>query len=188
VVKQLTKSERTRAAILAAARDLFAQHGYDRTTVRQIATQAEIDPALVVRYFGGKDALFALAVVFDLQIPDLSALPKGQVGVALARHYLELWEGESRNRGLPLLIRSAASNPFAAEKMREMFAAQVVPAIARVSGRRKSQERAALVASQLLGMAFCRHIIQLPPLAKLGKDELIKHVGKTLQGYIFDEM
>ena len=53
------KSERTRAAILKAAQELFAELGYARTTVRDIAARAAIDPAMVMRYFGSKDALFA---------------------------------------------------------------------------------------------------------------------------------
>ena len=56
-----TKSARTRSAILDAAQRLFAEHGYDGTTVRDIAAQASIDPAMVIRYFGNKDELFAQA-------------------------------------------------------------------------------------------------------------------------------
>ncbi|MFZ1103905.1 MAG: helix-turn-helix domain-containing protein, partial [Hyphomicrobiaceae bacterium] len=65
------KSERTRAAILTAARELFAAHGYERTTVRDIAARASIDAAMVMRYFGSKDALFARAADFDLRLPSL---------------------------------------------------------------------------------------------------------------------
>ena len=57
-MQKARKSDRTRAAILAAAQRLFAQHGHGRTTVRDIAAKASIDPALVVRYFGSKDELF----------------------------------------------------------------------------------------------------------------------------------
>ena len=129
-----TKSDRTRAAILAAARALFAAQGYERTTVREIAARAEIDPALVVRYFGGKEGLFAHAADFDLDLPPLAAIAPGQRGRALVAHFLKVWEGDGA--GLPVLLRSAASNPAAAQRLNAIFAGQVAPALARVAGGR----------------------------------------------------
>ena len=70
--KKPGKADRTRAAILAAAQKLFAGQGYELTTVRDIAAIADIDPAMVIRYFGSKDELFARAAVFNLKLPDLS--------------------------------------------------------------------------------------------------------------------
>ena len=58
------KSDRTRAAILAAARERFAQDGYERATIRAIAADAAIDPAMVMRYYGNKEKLFAAAASF----------------------------------------------------------------------------------------------------------------------------
>ena len=66
------RSDRTRAAILAAARERFAADGYERATIRAIAADAAIDPAMVMRYFGNKEKLFAAAAEFDLRLPDLS--------------------------------------------------------------------------------------------------------------------
>ena len=87
------KSERTRATILKAAQALFAELGYERTTVRDIAARAAIDPAMVVRYFGSKDALFARATAIDLKLPDLTKITPAQFGDRLIRHFLEVWEG-----------------------------------------------------------------------------------------------
>ncbi|MBL8644999.1 MAG: TetR family transcriptional regulator [Rhodospirillaceae bacterium] len=178
------KSDLTRAAILAAARELFTSQGFDHTTVRDVAAKAKIDPAMVIRYFGSKDELFALAVEFDLRLPDLSKVPRDAVGATLAAHYFGLWEGENRNHGLPLLMRSAASNEFAAAKMREMFGKQVAPAIAALVGPAQAAACAGLVASQLLGMAFCRHIIKLPPAVAMPRDAMIKALGQTIQNYM----
>ena len=52
----------TREAILAAARDAFAERGYDKATIRQIAAGAVVDPALVHHYFGTKEQLFLATV------------------------------------------------------------------------------------------------------------------------------
>ena len=107
------------------------RQGYERTTVRDIAAIAEIDPALVIRYFGSKDELFARVAVFDLKLPDLSKADRSKIGEMLVRHFLSLWEGENANGGMPIMLRSAASNEVAANKLRDVFAGQVMPALAR---------------------------------------------------------
>jgi len=77
------KSQRTKAAILKAAQALFADQGYERATVRDIAARAAIDPAMVIRYFGSKEALFAEATAFDLKLPNLQ-IPRAKLtGVQL---------------------------------------------------------------------------------------------------------
>ena len=76
-------SEQTKAAILAAARERFAESGFERATIRAIAADANIDPSMVMRYFGSKDQLFAAAADFDLQLPDLSDVGRDQLGAAL---------------------------------------------------------------------------------------------------------
>jgi AcrR family transcriptional regulator len=177
-----TKSGRTRAAILAAARALFAAQGYERTTVREIAARAEIDPALVVRYFGGKEGLFAQAADFDLDLPPLEGLAPGERGRALVAHFLQVWRGEGA--GLPVLLRSAASNPAAAERLNAIFAGQVAPALARGAPGPDAGRRAGLVASQLLGLALCRYVLRLPPVVAMSDDEIIDAVGETVERYL----
>jgi AcrR family transcriptional regulator len=179
-MQKTRKSDRTRAAILDAAQKLFAQHGHDRTTVRDIAATASIDPALVIRYFGSKDELFVRAAAFDLRMPDLSKVKRSQIGDTLIRRFLELGEGFT---GMTVLLRSAASNDYAASRVRELFAAQVLPAFARVGSRADAAERAGLVASQLLGLALCRYILKIPPVAEMSAQEIVKHIGPTIQRY-----
>jgi len=179
-MQKARKSDRTRAAILDAAQRLFAQHGHGRTTVRDIAAKASIDPALVIRYFGSKDELFVRAAAFDLRMPDLSKVKRSQIGDTLIRRFLELGEGFT---GMTVLLRSAASNDYAASRVRELFAAQVLPAFARVGSRADAAERAGLVASQLLGLALCRYILKIPPVAEMSTEEIVKHIGPTIQRY-----
>jgi AcrR family transcriptional regulator len=179
-MEKTRKSDRTRAAILDAAQKLFAQHGHDRTTVRDIAAKASTDPALVIRYFGSKDELFVRAAAFDLRLPDLSKVKRSQIGDTLIRRFLELGEGFT---GMTVLLRSAASNDYAASRVRELFAAQVLPAFARVGSRSDAAERAGLVASQLLGLALCRYILKIPPVAEMSAEEIVKHIGPTIQRY-----
>lgn len=180
--KPETKSDRTRAAILAAARSLFAAQGYERTTVREIAARAAIDPALVVRYFGGKEALFAQAADFDLDLPPLAALPAEARGRMLVAHFLEVWE--RADAGLPVLLRSAASNPAAAARLNAIFAGQVAPALSGVVPAPDAARRAGLVATQILGLALCRYVLRLPPVVAMSDADTVAAVGATVQRYL----
>lgn len=182
-----TKSDRTRAAILNAARHLFAEHGYDGTTIREIATAAVIDPAMVMRYFGSKEELFARAAAFDLALPALSKVTRTSIGERLVRHFLEVWEGPNSNGSMAILLRSAATNELSAQKMREVFAAQVMPAVASVGTRATAGRRAAMVSSQLLGLAFCRYLLRLQPLVEMSIEEIVAHLGPTIQRYAVGE-
>ncbi len=178
----IKKSERTKSAILAAARTAFTEKGYENTTIRAIAAAAEVDPALVMRYFGSKEQLFAVAAEFNVAAGYPVKIPREDIGRTLAENYLRLWEGEEQ--GLPLLLRSAASSEQAAERIREIFEKQTVPLIAAISGKAGASERAALVVSQTLGMALCRYILKIPPLAKMPRKKLVEEIGKTLQRYM----
>lgn len=77
---------------MTAARERFATEGYERATVRAIAADAGIDPAMVMRYFGSKERLFAAAAEFDLRLPDLAAVPADEIGAVLVGHFLDRWE------------------------------------------------------------------------------------------------
>lgn len=176
------KGDATRATILAAARDRFATSGYEAATIRAIAADANIDPSMVMRYFGTKDQLFAAAAEFDLHFPDLSDVPPEQLGSALARHFLAQWEDDD---ALVVLLRSATTNDEAAQRMKDIFAAQLLPAITKFVPD-DAPRRAGLIATQVLGMALCRLVLELPPVVELSRDELVDWMGPTLQRYATD--
>jgi len=184
---KISKSDRTRTHILEAARLLFAEHGYEGASIRDVAAQAAIDPAMVIRYFRSKDELFARAAVVDLQLPELQVIDRSAVGEALIRRFLEIWEGPTSGPGMAILLRSATSNEFAAEKLREVFANQVWPVVGSAGAAADAGRRAGLVSSQLLGLAMCRYLLRLPPVVALSHDEIILNVGPTLQRYATGE-
>ncbi|MGK5737665.1 TetR family transcriptional regulator [Micromonospora sp. URMC 103] len=176
------RSDATRAAILRAARERFAADGYDRATIRAIAADARIDPSMVMRYYGSKEGLFAAAAEFDLRLPDLTDVPPGQLGEVLARHFVRRWEGDET---MAALLRAASTNPGAAEKMRGIFADQLVAAVAAAgTDPADTAQRAGLVAAQVLGLAFTRYIVRLPPMVEMSPDEVVAWVSPTLQRYL----
>lgn len=168
--------------ILAAARERFAADGYERATIRSIAADAGIDPAMVMRYYGNKERLFAAAAEFDLELPDLAQVPREQVGAALAAHFLERWE---RDEALLILLRAGVTNDAVAERMRTIFAAQLAPVIAETTDNAPDAPvRASLAASQVLGMALCRYVLEFPPLVGMPRQQVVDWIGPTLQRYL----
>ena len=175
-------SESSKAGILAAARERFAAEGYERATIRAIAGDAGIDPAMVMRYFGTKEKLFASAADFDLRMPDLGALPRARIGAAFVEHFIDRWEADDT---FMALIRAAVTNEAAAKRVRAVLAGQVVPVVAALSGDpARSAQRAGLVSSQLLGMALCRYVLRLAPVVGMSRAEVVAWVGPTVQRYI----
>ncbi|MFE5675057.1 TetR family transcriptional regulator [Streptomyces erythrochromogenes] len=179
-------SDQTRAVILRAARERFAAQGYERTTIRAVAADAEIDPSMVMRYFGSKERLFDAALAVDLRLPDLGAVPAGELPAALVRHFVERWEGDPADDALLVLLRSAVTNEQAADRMREVFAAQVAPALAAALGPERAARAAGLVSTQLLGLALTRYLLRLPAVTALGPDDLVAGLAPALAATLAD--
>ena len=180
----LRKSDRTRLAILTAAKDQFAEHGYDRTNIRSVAAQARIDPSMVMRYFGNKEGLFAAAADVDLQLPDLREVPRAHLGRVLTEHFLARWEGELSDDVLVLLLRSAVTNEQAAAKLREIFRQQVATMLQSVVDPAEIKRRAGLVTSQMLGLALTRYLLRIPGLAERPAADVAADIAPTIQKYL----
>ncbi|HQT76161.1 MAG: TetR family transcriptional regulator [Rhodospirillales bacterium 20-64-7] len=177
------RSTTTRARILSAAQAQFAKDGYERATIRAVASLAGTDPALVIRYYGSKEGLFAAATHFDLCLPSLDHVAHADIGETLVRHFLALWEGNPADPSLRILLRAAVTHAEAATRIRGLFAEQVLPAI-RVVAPDRPALRAGLVASQILGLALCRYILEVPPLVDMKPDDVIACIAPTLQRYL----
>lgn len=176
------RSDATRAAILTAARERFAADGYERATIRAIAADARIDPSMVMRYYGNKEKLFAAAAEFDLRLPDLTAVPRDTVGARLAGHLVDRWEHDET---LMALLRAGVTNPAAAERMRDLFAAQIGPTVAALAGDPAEVPlRAGLVASQALGFALTRYVLRFPPVVAMDRATVVAWIGPTVQRYL----
>ncbi len=178
-------ADRTREAILAAAREQFAATGYQGTTIRAVAAAAGIDPALVIRYFGNKEKLFATASEFDLRFPDLTVVDPAMVGRHVVTHFLNRWEGDE---ALTVLLRSATTNAEAAQRMREIFGAQLVPAVAKLVPAGEAERRAGLIGAQMMGLALCRFVLAVPPVANMTREEIIASIGPTIQRYLSGDL
>jgi AcrR family transcriptional regulator len=173
-------AQATRSTILDTARSQFGSHGFERTTIRSVASAAGVDPALVMHYFGSKAALFAAAARFDITFPDLSDVAPERVADVLLPTFIAVWGPQGPF--LPLL-RAAATNQAAADALLKVFVDRVAPALAAVVSDRAA-ERAALVGSQLLGLAVARYILCIPALAGMDDVTLIEWLRPVLTHYL----
>lgn len=172
--------EATRSAILAVAQSQFGEQGFERTTIRSVASAAGVDPALVMHYFGSKAELFATAARFDVQFPDLSGVGPDGVADVLLPMFVGVWG--PHGPFLPLL-RAAATNRAAAAALLEVFVERVTPTLSAVVPDRGA-DRAALVGSQVLGLAVARYILCIPALVEMDDAELIAWLRPVLAHYL----
>ncbi|WP_277242472.1 TetR family transcriptional regulator [Mycolicibacterium obuense] len=170
-------ASKTRADILAAARARFGSEGYQATTMRAVAADVGVDPALINRYFGSKQELFAEAADFTLDLPDLTSVAPDDVADVLLSRFFAVWEQDST---FVALLRAAMTSESAVETMRRVFATQVGPALAVVTPDHAAQ-RAGLMGAFVIGLAVTRYVMVNPAVAGLSREELIRFARPVIR-------
>jgi len=182
----------TRGRVLAAARDTFAERGFDGTTVRGVAARAGVDPALVHHYFGTKQQLFVAAmqfpVDFDAIFPAIAAGPPDRLGDRMVCAFVELWDRPEVQPTLLGIARSATTDPVAAVMFRGVLVEGPLRAIIALLHTPDAELRAALVGSQLVGLGMARYVARLEPIASLPPDVMGALVGPTLTRYLLGDL
>lgn len=178
------KSELARERILSAARKIFAAEGYEGATIRAIAADASINPAMVMRYFGTKEGLFAAIATLDLKAGALALVPPESLGEALVTHLLALWEDEHDGAALAAMVRASFSNDVTRERVVAQFTSQLGQVFALLGPR--ALAAAPLIVTQMLGLAMARYVWRIPVVANLPKAMIVEHVGRTVQRYLDD--
>jgi AcrR family transcriptional regulator len=179
----------TREAILDAARKAFAERGYDGASIRAIATSAGVDPALVHHYFGSKDQLFLATVHAPINPEEI--LPKvfepgiDGIGERIVRTFLTVWDSPAGSTAAAL-IRSAVQHEWSVRMLREFLVSQILRRAQRELDidPAEAPTRASLVATQMAGLALIRYIVKVEPMASMPAEDVIRHVGPTIQRYL----
>jgi AcrR family transcriptional regulator len=192
----------TREAILEAARGRFAEHGYDGATIRAIAADADVDPALVHHFYGSKERLFTAAMHLPVVPSEVltaafaEAAARGDSfspGEHLVRTALSTWERPEVLGVFTALLRSALTSERAAGMFREFITDAILSPVAAVTGPRQpggtadpadAAYRAAAVASQMVGLALARYVLRLGPLASADASDLATTIGPTIDRYL----
>jgi AcrR family transcriptional regulator len=184
----------TREAILDSARQQFAAHGYDGATIRGIAAAAGVDPALVHHFYGTKERLFASAMRLPVVPSEFiaAALADGEIpaGVTVGEHLvataLELWEGAETIGPFQAMLRSAVSSEQAAAMLREFLTEVILAPVATATRGDPGSAplRAAMVASQMLGLAMARYVLKFGPVVRASRAELVAAIGPAIERYL----
>ncbi|WP_433622294.1 TetR family transcriptional regulator [Nocardia sp. CA-120079] len=182
----------TREEILAAARARFAEIGFDKTSIRAVAADAGVDPALVHHYFGTKQQLFAAVVELPID-PEatlrlIEAAPLDRLGETILGSVLAVWDSPA-GPGVVAAVRSILAGGDTA--LARTFVLDVV--LERVRMRIAKPEddgraRVALVGTQMIGVLVARKILEIEPLASMPGPELVAAVAPTLQRYLTGEI
>ena len=183
----------TREDVLAAARRVFAERGYEGATLRTIAGQAGVDPAMVRHFFGDKDGLFraALHLPFDPG-PALAALvAEGTDGLGerLVRFFLAAWEPPGGGPSpFVAFLRGAAGHEDSRTMLHEMLTRVLFPALSGALDDPDALLRVTLCGSQMVGLGMARYVVEVEPLASLAVERLVRLYGPTLQRYLTGEL
>ena len=183
--------QQNKQRIIDAARERFMRDGYERATVRGIATDAGVDVAMVYYFFGNKEGLFTASVLDTPQHPlhqlaNLLDEGTGDIGARLIRDVIGRWdEGWSFD---PLLTvwRSAGIQPLARKLLHDSLAGPVAQRVAGEVGVDNAELRVELVTVHLVGLAFARYQLKIEPLASAGIDDLVAWMGPAVQRYLTD--
>ena len=182
----------TREAIREAAARLFAERGYDRTSMRAIAAEAGVDLKLVAYFFGSKQQLFVEVFTppFDpaVAIPEVFAGDRAEIGERVARFLLGVLENPEGRRRMIGLIRAAASEPEAARMVRDLISREVLARIVDALDVEDADIRASLLGSQVVGLAMARYIVGVEPLASMSAEAVVAAIAPNLQRYLVEPL
>jgi AcrR family transcriptional regulator len=178
----------TRASILEVARRRFAEAGYEATSMRAIAAEAGVDPAVVVHFFGSKDGLFRAAVGWPFDpatiTPRIAGPGAEGIGARVALTFFDFWEDPTIRPSLLALLRSAMSHETSAALLREFVTQELFTQVANMLSGPSTRLRVNLASAHLIGVAVMRYGLYVEPIASLSKADLVVWLTPALNGYL----
>lgn len=178
----------TRGEILVAARVTFADKGFEGTSLRGVARAAGVDAALVHHYFDSKESLFIEAMEFPVDPRMVAARiwdgPVEQVGERLVRMFLTVWDAPESRASMQALLRSAVGNENIARLIRDALGRLVFGPVLALLDTPDADLRISLVASQLVGLAMARYVLELEPLSTEPIEDVVARVAPNIQRYL----
>jgi AcrR family transcriptional regulator len=185
----------TRAEIMTAAREVFAEMGYSQATVRGIARRAAVDPALVHHYFTDKARLFVQTMSLPAdpyQVKEEASIPNGStIGERVVERFLAQWEDGGDGPGSASFVAMAqavTASPAVAKAFREFLAERLRLGDTSDDDPQEWQRRRSLVSSQLIGLGWTRFVMQIEPLASASRVDIASWAGPTVDRYLFGEL
>ena len=177
-------AEASRAAILGAARKLFARSGYDGVGLREIAMEAGVTAMLVNRYFGSKEQLFA-KILEDVTAQSFiltpEALASDDLAQSMAASLVAITKpGNSPLDGFSMMMHSLGNKDAVRIARRNVEQGRQKELVALLKGP-KAQERAAVILALVAGFQVMRQTVGLSALVKADPDAMTNILAGVLQ-------
>ena len=175
------RRQRSENAILEAAGELFAETGYERTTIRTVAARAGVDPALVMQHFGSKEGLFAAAARWPSDQSRVLEATAAELPRAALDDMLGKFEDARDREAVAALMRSCLTHPTATVVMRDEVMCKRTAAVEAVISGDDVQLRAALFGACMMGLGMARYLIELPGLAEASREDVVRIMEPVLR-------
>lgn len=180
--------EDTRRALLEAARREFTACGYEHATVRAIAARAGVDAGVIAHWFGGKEHLFAEAILrppFERAnlVDDLLDGDVDSLGERIVRRFLTTWDAMDGGVFVAL-VRSFAGYEQSRQALEEIMLKRILSCLVKAIMSDRPELRASLCAGQLMGLGMVRYVARFEPLASADVERLVASAAPTMQRYL----
>ncbi|MDO5495567.1 MAG: TetR family transcriptional regulator [bacterium] len=175
-------------AILEAARQEFAEHGYTGTTVRAVAARAGVDVALVSYYFGAKDNLFREAIGYPIEprvlVEEALAVPVEELGREIVRQVLTAWGDPGVATAMRGVVQLKVTNQDNWASLTEFYREVILGPIIEAMGGSDAEYRATMALTPLIGLVVVRYLVETPAVVEAPAEELIESVGAQVQRWL----
>jgi len=178
------RRHRTEAAILRAARELFAETGFERTTIRGVAARAGIDPALVMQHYGSKEGLFAAAARWTSDHERILTATSDSLPSAALADLFDKFESATDREAAVALLRNCLTHPSAARIMRDEVMCDRAAAVASTLEGPEAELRASLFGACMIGVGIARYLLELEPLASASREDVDRLMQPVLRALI----
>ncbi len=178
------RRRRTEGAIVEAARALFAEVGYEKTTIRGVASRAGVDPALVMQYYGSKDGLFAASARWFADRRTASHASLQDLPAAVLADLLTGMEDPEQRCAAEAVLRSCLTHESARVVMRDEVMQERHAKIAATIGGEDGELRAGLLGAIMIGTTIARYLLEIPAVAGASREDIERVLEPVLKALV----
>ena len=171
---------------------MFSTEGYDKVSLRQVAREAAVDPALIHHYFENKAELFTIAVI-AVPVEDASeavericSAPRDQIGERTVDIIMETFEGTGATQRFIALLRASMNASGPSHPLSEFLAREILAKVAAAQGHPDAAHRGQLATMLIVGYVMSREIMKFPSLVRQRRPEMVAQLGKAMQALLVD--
>ncbi|MFQ6147111.1 TetR family transcriptional regulator [Streptomyces seoulensis] len=186
--RRVRDPELHRRAILDAASRAFAERGYNRATLRDIARRAGVTHGLVLRHFGSKENLFLAAVPGTRSIDEFAEHSAETLPAHIAREFVRRLEDPAGTDTFVTLVRSAGDDECAAAELYTAMQERTDETYRRLLGEHALEHRVPFLAALLVGVTFSRYVIRAGALAQMSAERFTEDLTAAVQALLHGDV